>query len=59
MSRNWKNQTLWAHSADTHTLTTTNDNDWNLEDPKGRSIEKVREIRNEIERRVLTLLAEN
>jgi len=40
-------------------LTTTNDNDWNLEDPKGRSIEKVREIRNEIERRVLTLLAEN
>ena len=29
--------------------------DWNLEDPKGQSIEKVREIRDEIERRVLAL----
>ncbi len=26
--------------------------DWKLEDPKGKSIEKVREIRDEIERRV-------
>jgi len=26
--------------------------DWNLEDPKGKSIEKVREIRDEIEQRV-------
>ena len=26
--------------------------DWSLEDPKGKPIEKVREIRNEIERRV-------
>jgi len=32
--------------------------DWNLEDPKGKPIEKVREIRDEIERRVLELLAE-
>lgn len=32
--------------------------DWNLEDPKGKSIEKVREIRDEVERRVLELLAE-
>jgi protein-tyrosine-phosphatase len=26
--------------------------DWGIEDPKGESIEKVREIRDEIERRV-------
>ena len=32
--------------------------DWNLEDQKGKSIEKVREIRDDIERRVLELLAE-
>ena len=32
--------------------------DWDLEDPKGKPIEKVREIRNEVERRVLRLLAE-
>jgi arsenate reductase len=30
--------------------------DWNLEDPKGKSIEEVREIRDEINRRVTTLL---
>jgi arsenate reductase (thioredoxin) len=30
--------------------------DWPLEDPKGKSIERVREIRDEIERRVRTLL---
>lgn len=30
--------------------------DWHLEDPKGKSIDKVREIRDEIERRVLALL---
>lgn len=29
-----------------------------LEDPKGKSIEKVREIRDEIERRVQELVAE-
>jgi len=33
--------------------------DWNLEDPKGKPIEKVREIRDEVERRVLKLLSEN
>lgn len=32
--------------------------DWGLEDPKGKPIEKVREIRDEIERRVLALIAE-
>ncbi len=32
--------------------------DWDLEDPKSQPIEKVREIRDEIERRVLRLLAE-
>jgi protein-tyrosine-phosphatase len=32
--------------------------DWNLEDPKGKSIEKVREIRDEIEKRVKELVAE-
>lgn len=30
--------------------------DWDLEDPKGKSIQKVREIRDEIERRVLALI---
>jgi protein-tyrosine-phosphatase len=32
--------------------------DWHLEDPKGQPIEKVREISNEIERRVKQLVAE-
>jgi arsenate reductase (thioredoxin) len=32
--------------------------DWSIEDPKGKTIEKVREIRDEIERRVKQL-AEN
>ena len=31
--------------------------DWPLEDPKGQSIEKVRQIRDDIKRRVDTLLA--
>ena len=31
--------------------------DWGLEDPKGQPIEKVREIRDEIERRVKQLIA--
>ena len=29
--------------------------DWKLDDPKGKPIEEVREIRNEIERRVESL----
>lgn len=32
--------------------------DWELEDPKGKPIEKVREIRDEIERRVKKLVLE-
>jgi arsenate reductase len=32
--------------------------DWELEDPAGKPIEVVRRIRNEIDRRVQTLLAE-
>ncbi len=32
--------------------------DWNLEDPKGKSIERVREIRDEIAARVEQLLAD-
>lgn len=32
--------------------------DWVLEDPAGKSVEQVRPIRNEIDRRVLALLAE-
>ena len=32
--------------------------EWTLEDPKGKSIEKVREIRDEIEKRVKELVAE-
>ena len=31
---------------------------WNLEDPKGKKLEKVREIRDEIEKRVLKLVSE-
>lgn len=30
---------------------------WNLEDPKGKSIEDVREIRDEIEKRVKELVS--
>ena len=33
--------------------------DWKLEDPKGKSIEKVREIRDEIERLVQKIAREN
>lgn len=32
--------------------------DWGTEDPKGKPIEKVREIRDEIERRVKRLISE-
>jgi len=32
--------------------------DWGLEDPKGKPIEEVREIRDEIEAKVLKLIAE-
>ena len=32
--------------------------DWALDDPKGQPIERVREIRDEIERRVAALIAE-
>ena len=32
--------------------------EWNLEDPKGKSLEKVREIRDEIEKRVKEVVAE-
>jgi len=32
--------------------------EWNLPDPKGKSIEKVREIRDEIKERVKELVAE-
>lgn len=32
--------------------------DWEIEDPKGKPVEKVREIRDEIERKVRTLLDE-
>jgi len=32
--------------------------DWGLEDPKGKPIEEVRQIRDEIEKRVLKLISE-
>jgi len=32
--------------------------DWKLEDPNGKTVEKVREIRDEIERQVLKLISE-
>jgi len=31
--------------------------DWNIEDPKGKSIEKVREIRDEIHQRVKEIVS--
>lgn len=31
--------------------------DWGIEDPKGKPVEKVREIRDEIERRIKELAA--
>jgi arsenate reductase (thioredoxin) len=31
--------------------------DWNIENPKGKSVDKVREIRDEIERRVKELVS--
>jgi len=31
--------------------------DWNIEDPKGKQIEKVREIRDVIEQRVKELIS--
>jgi protein-tyrosine-phosphatase len=32
--------------------------DWNIEDPKGKSLEKVREIRDNIEKKIKELLSE-
>jgi len=32
--------------------------DWELEDPKGKPVEKVRQIRDEIEKKVLKLISE-
>jgi protein-tyrosine-phosphatase len=32
--------------------------DWHLDDPKGRSLEEVRRIRNEIEKRVRKIVQE-
>ena len=39
------------------TLFLNNVIDWNIEDPKGKSVDKVREIRDEIERRVKKLVS--
>ena len=39
------------------TLFLNNVIDWNIEDPKGKSVDKVREIRDEIERRVKELVS--
>jgi len=36
----------------------TESEDWELEDPKGKSIEKIREIRDQIKERVVSLLRE-
>ena len=38
------------------TLFLNNVIDWNIEDPKGKSVDKVREIRDEIEERVKELV---
>ncbi len=42
--------------ADCPLLFLNNPIDWSIEDPKGKPIDKVREIRNEIERRVKELV---
>ena len=39
------------------TLFLNNVIDWNIEDPKGKSVDKVREIRDEIEERVKELVS--
>lgn len=39
------------------TLFLNNPIDWNIEDPKGKSVQKVREIRDEIKRRVAELVS--
>jgi arsenate reductase (thioredoxin) len=39
------------------TLFLNNPIDWNIEDPKGKQIENVREIRDEIEKRVKELIS--
>ena len=39
------------------TLFLNNPIDWNIEDPKGKSVEQVREIRDEIKRRVAELVS--
>ena len=39
------------------TLFLNNVIDWNIEDPKGKSVDKVREIRDEIEQRVKELVS--
>ena len=39
------------------TLFLNNVIDWNIEDPKGKSVDKVREIGDEIERRVKELVS--
>jgi protein-tyrosine-phosphatase len=44
-------------SSDCPLLFLSNLVDWSIEDPKGKPIEKVREIRDEIERRVKELAA--
>lgn len=39
-------------------ITTVETEDWELEDPKGKSLEQVRKIRDEIKERVARLVAE-
>ena len=56
----WDEPSRWAYRVDEssapagHALV----EDWVLEDPAGKSVEQVRPIRDEIDRRVLALLAE-
>ena len=49
--------TMGCGVAQSCPATFTETEDWELEDPKGKSIEKVREIRDEIKKRVSKLLA--
>lgn len=50
--------TMGCGVAESCPVTFTETEDWGLDDPKGQPVEKVREIRDEIRRRVEKLLKE-
>ena len=50
--------TMGCGVAESCPVTFTETEDWELDDPKGQPVEKIREIRDEIQRRVEKLLKE-